>query len=177
MRVPSLHQFFRHQLQPGFRAGGIDEPATIDYVSDVLARFAETRVLYAVAGADGKPLQYIVDFLVERQRAETGTGGRGDYARVRTLTRHLGEFALFMSGMFRERLVRRGELSYYLAQGAGAYWTCADAEMHPGRRRIYRQICGHFRDIADTLDGLRRTRQPPAPAGTAPEPLAAFWHS
>jgi hypothetical protein len=177
MRVPSLHQFFRHQLQPGFRAGGIDEPATIDYVSDVLTRFAETRVLYAVAGADGKPLQYIVDFLAERQRAEAGADGRTDYARVRTLTRHLGEFALFMSGMFRERLVRRGELPYYLAQGAGAYWSCADVELHPGRRRIYHQIHGHFRDIADTLDGLRRTRLPSAPAGASAGPLAAFWHS
>lgn len=176
MRVPSLHQFFRHQLQPGFRAGGIDEPATIDYVSDVLARFAETRVLYAVAGADGKPLQYIVDFLAERQRAEGGDGGRADYARARTLTRHLGEFALFMSGMFRERLVRRGELPYYLAQGAGAYWNCADVELHPTRRRVYRQMHGHFRDIADALDGLRRTRLPLAPAST-PDPVAAFWHS
>jgi hypothetical protein len=175
MRVPTLQQFFRHQIERGFHDGGLDEPETVEYVSDVLARFAETRNLYAVTDAAGQPLQYIVDFLVERQRAEGGDGGRADYARARTLLRHLGEYALFMTGLFRERLVRRGELPYYLAQGANAYWQCAEYEIHPSRRRLYSRLHTRFKPIADTLNGMYRQLTPAERA--ARHPLAAFWQS
>lgn len=173
MRVPSLQQFFRHQIERGFQDGGLDEPETVEYVSEVLARFAETRNLYAVTDAAGRPLEYIVDFLTERQRAEGADGTRADYVRARRLLRHLGEYALFMTGLFRERLVCRGELRYYLAHGASAYWQCAEYEIHPSRRRLYRRLHTRFRPIADALNGMYRQ---PNPAERAMHhPLAAFW--
>jgi hypothetical protein len=173
MRVPTLQQFFRHQIELGFHDNGLDEPEVVEYVSDVLARFAETRNLYAVTDASGQPLEYIVDFLIERERAEGGDGGRADYARARALLRHLGEYALFMTGLFRERLVRRGELPYFLAQGANAYWQCAGYENQPSRRRLFSRLHRRFKPVADVLNGMYR--QPVSPDRAARGPLAAFW--
>ncbi len=171
MRMPTLYQFFRHQVSHGFAAHGLSEPATVDYVSDVLTRFAQTRALYAMTDAQGRQLEYVVDFL----NACRDDDARMDRARARSLLRHLGEYTLFMSGLFRERLAARGELGYYMAQGTSAYGQCAECEPLPGRRHLFRRLHGNFSRIADTLDDMRRARFPlPIPA-TANNMAAAFW--
>jgi len=172
MRTPTLYQFFRHQLGHGFAAHGLREPATIDYVSEVLARFAHARSLYEVTDADGRPLEYVVDFLVAACGDDTR---RTDRARGRSILRHLGEYTLFMSGLFRERLKARGELDYYLAQGTSAYGQCAHIEPHPGRRQLFRRVHDNFGGIADTLDDMRRTRFPLPVAATGDNMIAALW--
>ena len=172
MRTPTLYQFFRHQLSHEFAAHGLREPATIDYVSEVLARFAHTRSLYGVTDADGRPLECIVDFLVA---AFGDDGRRADRARGRSILRHLGEYTLFMSGLFRERLRARGELDYYLAQGASAYGQCAHVEPHPARRQLFRRVHDNFGGIADTLDDMRHRRLPLPAAASGEHMLAALW--
>lgn len=173
MRIPTLYQFFRHQVLRGLHDCGIHEEGTIDYVSEVLTRFAETRSLHAIADRQGRPIEYLVDFLAEHTRAVD----ERNRARAEALTRHLGEYALFMSGFFRDRLTRRGELNYYLARGASAYWQCADHERHPPRRQVFRRVHENFSRIANTIDHMRRAQLPLAsrePASPA-HPLAPFW--
>lgn len=175
MRIPTLYQFFRHQLQRSFHDCGIHEAGTIEYVSDLLTRFAETRALHAVTDRQGRPIEYLVDFLAEHAQA-VDTRNR---ARAETLARHLGEYALFMSGFFRDRLTRRGELNYYLERGASAYWQCAGHERHPPRRQLFWRVHENFSKIANTLDHMRRVQLPwgmrdeNRPAGV----LAPFWRS
>src|SRR3989337_2821596 len=95
--TPSLHQFFRHHLQPGFRAHGLIEMAPLDYVSDILARFAQTQVLYALRDSEGRPLEHIVDMLsallLAQERKTTGGG-----APQRVLLRHLSAYNPFING-------------------------------------------------------------------------------
>lgn len=173
MRLPSLYQFFRHQVSHGFHRHGIAEPATVDYVSDILTRFAHTRLLYALRDTTGQPLEYIVDMLEARRLAEGGEAGPTDHARGRFILRHLGEYTLFMSGLYRDRLRRRGELDYYLAHGSSAYWRCADYEMNPRQRQVYRHLHHDFGRISNTLDNMRREQFPLPPS--ADNVLTAFW--
>src|SRR5687768_12326552 len=172
MRMPTLYQFFRHQLGDGFAARGITEPATVDYVSEVLTRFAQTRSLYGVTDTQGRALEYVVDFLAA---ARGDDSGRSDRARERSVLRHLGEYTLFMSGLFRERLKARGELNYYLAQGASAYGQCADVEPQSGQRAVFRRLHASFIGIADSLDDLRRERLPLSLTATPDNMLTALW--
>lgn len=173
MRLPSLYQFFRHQVQHGFHTHGLTEPATVDYVSDILTRFAQTRMLHAVRDSAGRPLEYIVDLLEEWRRAQGGEKGTSSPTRERFIILHLGEYTLFMSGLFRERLMARGQLDYYLAHGSSAFWRCAGYEINPDRRRLYRQLHSDFGRISNTLDYMRREQFPlTAPTGNA---LTAFW--
>jgi hypothetical protein len=169
MQTPTLRQFFRHQLAQGFRAYGLAEPQALEYVSDILTRFAHTRALYALRDDSGRPLEHIVDMLVAYDQAARG--------RAREIVRHLGEYTLFMSGLFRHRLSERGELEYYLSQGTGAFWRCADAEPNPARRQLYRHVHQRFRTISAVLNDLRRVRWPLEPDGAArpDEFLCAFW--
>ena len=171
MRLPSLQQFFRHQLQHGFQAHGFNgAPSTVDYLSDLLTRFAQTRALYALRDDNGRPLEHIVDMLEVWQKNQTG---RRAPAQQGAIVRHIGEYTLFMSGLFRDRVKARGELDYYVAQGRSAYWRSADYELHPVRRQLFRSLHENFAPISDILASLRRV---PIPAATA-HPLAAYWRA
>lgn len=165
MQRPTLYQFFHHQLAHGFAARGLREPAEVDYVSDLLTRFSQTRALYALRDHGDRPLEHIVDMLAAAREAE---GERPDRARGRTVLQHMAEYTLFMSGLFRGRLKARGELSYYEAQGRSAYWRCADYEHHPQRRCLYRRLHRDFGPISDALDHLRRVEWPRPPVALEP---------
>lgn len=170
MRLPSLYQFFRHQVNHGFHRHGIAEPATAEYVSDLLARFAEVRHFHALRDSDGRSLEYLVDMLAAWQTGETKHSGHG-----RHILRYLGEYTLFMSGLFRERLQARGELDYYEAHGSSAYWRCADGELNPRQRQVFWHMHQEFGRIARTLDDMRRGQFPlPPPHDNL---LAAFWRA
>lgn len=172
MRVPSLYQFFRRQLQYGFGQQGMAEPATVDYVSDLLARFAYTRALYLVRNADGLPLENIAGMLTEWRAAQGGMDAPRDRARETLVVRHIGEYTLFMSGLFRERVRARGQLDYYLAHGSSAFRYCAALEHHPGRAHLFQRLHADFRRISGALDHMRRCQFPMASASS---PLAAWW--
>lgn len=178
MRLPSLQQFFRHQLHQSFQACGLSATSTagtVEYVSDILARFAHTRLFHALRDADGRPLEYIVDMLAAWQEAQETAGGRRDYARERAITQHLGDYTLFMSGLFRERLRARGELDYYMAHGRSAFWRSADYEPNPSRRQTYRRLSHDFSPISDILDYLRHVQLPLHGRAGSDNPLAAYW--
>lgn len=172
MAYPTLHQFFRHQLEHGFHARGLTETSTVDYVSDVLARFAETGALYAIKDADSRPLEHIVDLLAAQSEQGQTAGGR---SREAFIVRHIGEYTLFMSGLFRERVKARGELNYYVAHGRQAFWRSADFEPNPRRQRIYRRLYQDFSPISDILDALRRVGFPLTAPATAKHMMAALW--
>ncbi|BAU47092.1 hypothetical protein SVA_0511 [Sulfurifustis variabilis] len=172
MRLPTLHQFFRHQLEQGFQARGLGKSEAVDYVSDVLTRFAQTRALYSLRDDEGRPLEHIVDMLTACQQAQEA----GSRAAVESsIVRHIGDYTLFMTGLFRERVEARGELDYYTAHGRTAFWRSADFEINPNRRRLYRQLYQDFEPISDILDYLRRVQFPLQ--ARSENLLAAFWRA
>ncbi len=175
MLVPGLYQFFHRQVQHGFGVHGVGEPAAVDYVSDVLTRFAQIRALDIIQNANGEPVTSITGMLTEWRRTQGWDNAPVNRPREALIVRHIGEYSLFMSGLFRERLAARGQLSYYLEQGRGAFWHCAHFESDPARMRLFRFLYGAFDRVSGALDHIRRV-QLPVPATSGPvSPLAALW--
>lgn len=174
MLSPNLYQFFRRHLQHAFGERGLAEPATVDYVSEVLTRFAHTPELYAVKDADGTPLEHLAQFMLELRRAQGDDDRAADSARQALITRHVGEYSLFMSGLFRERLASRGQLNYYLDHGRSAYWQTADFEPNPRLSQVFRRLYFNLEKITGALDHMRRVQFPLEAAKTA-APGQALW--
>ena len=176
MRLPSLQQFFRHQLQQAFHARGLAaDNQTIEYFSEVLAQFAYTRMFHALRDADDRPLEHIVDMLAAWQQAQEGRRGTRGIAREGAIMRYIGDYTLFMSGLFRERIKARGQLDYYVAHGRTAFWRSADYEPNPVRRNTYRRLYEDFSPISDLLDYLRRVQFPLQDRVASTNLLAAYW--
>ena len=91
----------------------------------------------------------------------------------RAFHRYVGDFALFMSGLFRPFVERGGFLGYYLAEGAHAYARVAALSegIARGDRLLYGELATRFEHYAGALDYLRKVR---FPGLAAPDPVKAF---
>jgi hypothetical protein len=174
MHVPGLYPFLRRHVQQGFGEQGLAQPALVDYVSELLTRFARVNAVFPFHSTDGRPIETIAGLLMAWQ-AEMGgvTAGR---TRETLVLHHIADYALFMSGVFRDRLKYRGQITYYRDHGRSAFARCARIEPNPQRAAVLRRVCHDFEPISNALDQLWHRRLPVAPTADL-SPLAALWRA
>lgn len=176
MLIPGLYPFFHRHLQQGFGEYGLDQPALVDYVSDLLTRFVRVNSLYALRDADGRPIETMAGFLLAQQTAINDPPTARAPVRETLVLRHMADYALFMSGLFRERLKHRGQIGYYREHGRNAFARCARLEANPNRARLLHRMGHDFEPISDALDVVWHRRLPFSATDTT-SPLAALWHA
>jgi hypothetical protein len=122
-----LHPLFEELVARTFgRSLGLDDPRLVGYLASLLARFAHRDRLYAVRDASGRPLQDVAAMLMEGEVLL----GAASFDREREVHKHVGDFTLFVTGVWPEwhRRIRRtggadalldyrmtGKQSYYIA--------------------------------------------------------------
>lgn len=143
-----LELFSYVALRHSLLEGGVESRLLADYVTSIFLRFASEARAHRIAEYDDREYHYLVDLMTEISESD---GRRGFL-----LSAHLGNFALWLSGLFpdwictRER--RRGgpDLGYYEAMGQTGFSLAADA---PFARRQHLDGC--YRDAAKTFSALR----------------------
>lgn len=160
LRHHPLHELFRDlvwEVMP--RQTGMDDPGVLDYLADLLLRFASTGELYRFRDLAGRRLTQVAELLAE---SEQRLGGPF-VERERELRRHVGDVTLFWVGVFPEALPRLrayprlDSLVDYVAEGRRAYHQVSLLEAEPYRSRapLFRRLSSHFELLAA---GLRATR-------------------
>jgi hypothetical protein len=151
------------------RRVSLDERALTDYVAAVLLAFSRTNQLAAggAAPASARSFTYMSDMLT---RLDGCAPGEAYFLRT-----HLADYALFLSGMFADRVAahaqRRGApgLGFYEAIGQASY---LDAARHPQAKRadlglIFQMLGSEFRRVRialnDLTDTLLHLHVPPVP--------------
>jgi hypothetical protein len=170
--APSLKRFFdrlvRRSLED-LRMGG--DPAA-DYLAGLLARFARTDQLYALRGAAGRPLESVVEMLLEVQRSWEFDQPHFNPFRERDVRQHIGDYTLFMTGLFREHVDRRASTGFYVREGKRAYQVVADFQRSALKpdARLFLALADRFEGYASALQYLKRAylRPPDAPAELQP---------
>jgi hypothetical protein len=91
-----------------------------------------------VRDAQGRRVKYLFEMQLESQR--------GDAAHARAAQKHLGDYALFIVGMFPESLQRRHAVSpsYYVAQGKQAYTIVSEMDSPRPSAALFRKLAAHF---------------------------------
>jgi hypothetical protein len=125
-----------------------------DYTAAVLLEFGMAGKAYSVDGGQGEPFMYLADIL---KAIEEARGEREFRLRV-----HLGNFALWVGGMFPDhvthRVHRRGApgLSYYDDLGAVGFRTAAasDLALRHGVGDLFLSCAERFRDVRGALNSL-----------------------
>ncbi len=114
LRVSS-HFYFYILVRHVFKNSGIADRVIADYVAEVLAEFAHAERARCVLPGQTQSLDYFFEMLSALQTAD-------DHTRFR-LRAHIGNYSLFLSGVFPDRIrvraERRGfpDLKYYEALG------------------------------------------------------------
>jgi hypothetical protein len=104
---------------------GIYDATVAGYVADVLADFARADNLYKFRNRAGCK----VDSVVEMLARPVDAGEEKDVLRERSLRKYTGDYALFMSGIFRKYVEGSGTLEYYIREGSRSYWTVSELDL------------------------------------------------
>lgn len=141
-----LYVMLRHALLEQ----GIEDPTLADYVAALVLEFGQGRRSLRIAEHDDREYAYVVD-IVEELNSASGK-------RAFLLRAHLGNFALWLSGLFPDRIAhrvaRKGApgLDYYEQLGRTGYALAAD---DPHARRG--SLDTLYRDVASAFAAVRRS--------------------
>jgi hypothetical protein len=99
----SLRNFLGELVWRHFFEGvRLEEPQVATYVAALLVDFARTENVYRIRNALGKRLEDVGEMLVESNPLlDTGS-----FDREREVRKHVGDYTLFMSGLFPESVAR-----------------------------------------------------------------------
>jgi hypothetical protein len=132
---------------------GLEDRCLSDYVAALLERFADrARMRSPADGADG-PIQYLSDMLVALRGASP--------TQAFLIRAHVGNYALFISGIFRESVESRAQrgapdLSYYEEMGRANYHAAAQHQVArtAALDGVYGQLAESFREVRGALNRL-----------------------
>jgi hypothetical protein len=98
-----LQQFFNHIVERNYEEVGVRQAEVHAYVANLLTEFCEAENLYKIKNADGRSLTDVGEMLLE---SDPIYGPAPSFDRERQVRKHIGDYALFFSGMFPESLNR-----------------------------------------------------------------------
>jgi hypothetical protein len=137
---------------------GVADPPLIDYLSALLSRFVHVDAIHAVKDAEGRRLEYVADMVIEV--SQLPPEGR----TAREVHRHIGDFALYWTGVFPEALSRlqsrhtKDFFVDYCAQGKRSYYLASQYDDEPYRDEapVLRRLSDEFELCAYGLHEVRR---------------------
>ncbi len=163
-QAPStLRRFFDRLIRRSFGDLWIRDEPVADYLAELLTRFARTETLYAIRGPDGRRLDTVVDLLLEVERAWDFQAQDFNPFREREIKRHIGDYTLFMTGIFREFVEGRSITGYYVREGKRAYQFVSqhDKSALEPHASLFAALSGHFESYAGALTYMKQVHLRP----------------
>ena len=152
LKISSQFYFYvlaRHVLQ----RGGIGDRKLCDYVASLLETFSRTNRLQMSGEIDHRAQQYISDMLIALTRATP--------EQAFLLRAHIGNYSLFISGIFHENTQRRSlrggpDMKFYEQIGRTNFELVAS---HATARRcelddVFEELADRFREVRIALNQL-----------------------
>ena len=167
-RAGSLAQFFDRLVRRSLADLVLGGDAVAPYLTRLLTRFVRTDQLYALRDAAGRRLESVVELLIEAERSWAFDAPDFNPFREREFRQHIGDFTLFMSGIFPEHVARRASVAFYVREGKRAYEVVADFERSALRpdARLFAALAAGFEQYAAALRYMKRVYL--RPEGTPP---------
>lgn len=153
-----LKRFFKKLTLLCFRQLLIENVLAAEYVSNLLTRFARTDQLYRIKNAQGRRLEYIVDFLMEANSAlDLKSEGFSPF-RERDIRQHIGDYTLFMTGLFRDFVKKNASLQYYTDQGKRSYSSVSEFDQLAEKKGagLFQDLSNRFEDYSWALDYMKK---------------------
>lgn len=142
LMLPSPALFAYVAVRHALRRAGVEDRELADYLAAMLLEFGDHERHARIGKYDDQSYRYLVD-LVTDLAEQDGAGERAFLLRV-----HLGNYALWLAGLFPARVAER--VAYYEHLGRRGYRLAAD---HALARRF--GVEGIYRAAADRFPALR----------------------
>ena len=123
-----LERFFQQAVRNSYEGKlGLHDPDVTGYVTHLLCEFSDAKNLYSMRDPSGHPIE-VLDEMVRAADPVNGTAASFDAERA--LRKHIGDYTLFVGGMYPEatvsapgrrhrqptleELIRTGKESYFI---------------------------------------------------------------
>jgi hypothetical protein len=152
-----LRRFFEHAIRASFSDLAVREDPAASYLADLLTRFARTESLYP-PGRSVPRLETVVDMLLDAQAVWRDDSPYFEPEHELAIRRHIGDYTLFMMGVFPERVERLASTSHFILRGKQAYRFVSEHARARGGAPAppYRRLAEHFEHYVGALDYARR---------------------
>lgn len=149
---------------------GYEDPDVIGYLTDLLTDFTHIDNVYKIRNASGQPVEEVAELLLEGDLLHRAAS----INREREVHKHIGDYTMFMAGLFPEAIQRsharrvlpsRDALIDYVMTGRRSYHIVAEFTFgaYGGVAPLYRKLSEQFElcvfglgYVRSDLDRLRR---------------------
>ena len=135
---------------------GMADAPLVDYVSELLTRFVHINAVHRLAGRDGRPLTEVAEMVMAAEEIPPEGRTRREYHR------HIGDFALFWTGLYPEMVARhtraaRDAMIDYTLVGKRSYLIASSFEADPYREEaaVLKRLGSEFELCAVGLNRVR----------------------
>lgn len=158
MQIGLLPRFFESVTRQAFGDLAIDDVPALRYLADLLSRFVRTEALRIVREMPEARLDTVTDSLLAIQHVWAADGAGFNPGTERALRRQIGDYALFMTGIFRDHVDRLAITGYYEREGSRAYRFVAELARAGGEPEapLYRRLAERFEMYAGALTYTRK---------------------
>ena len=153
MQSGLLPRFFDRVTRQSFRDLALDDPPVARYLTDLLTRFARAEALYTLHELPTRRLDTVADSLLavpEMWDLDAPDFNPGVEPVIR---RHIGDYTLFMTGVFRDHVERLAVIGYYEREGRRAYRFVSETARAGGVEDapLFRRLSDRFEQYAGAL--------------------------
>ena len=161
----AIQRFFKEVVERNYDEVGVRNTEVQAYVSNLLAEFCEAENLYKVKDADGRPLFDLGEMILE---SDPIYGPAPSFDRERQVRKHIGDYALFFTGMFPESLnacrLRRSRtegLMDFVKAGKESYFIVSKFEYFEYTKvaPLFRKMSAEFEQLVYGLNHVKNDLQ------------------
>jgi hypothetical protein len=167
-----LKGFFFQLVRKSFDQLRVGDAKIAEYMATMLADFSRSDRWLRIHGAEGRRLTSVIEMLLAEQDQFSDSAAR--VHGERELRKYVGDYTLFMSGLFRRYVERGGYLNYYFEEGARSYRAVSELDVslyNPGFL-MFEELSKGFEHYSGALDFMRKCYFMPAPRE---DPFAGFF--
>ena len=158
-QVPADHpirKMFRALTEMSFEQIDLRDRDLVRYVADLLVEFIHVDNLFRLRDQQGRRLDHVVDMLLELHDQAP--------ADEREARKHIGDYTLFIVGLYPESLTRRRRAvspEYYITQGKEAYLIVAEMDRTKPTEMLFRKLSDQFEYCVTALNREKAVLQDP----------------
>jgi hypothetical protein len=151
--LPENHpvkRIFHTLAERGLAQASLRDPDILFYIANLLVDFLWVENLYRIQDEDGRRIESLLDILIQANEAEM--------PEKKEYYRHLGDYSLFMLGMFPESIDRTRRLlspSWYMETGRAGYQIAGELDRDVWRIQVFRKLADKFDRCVISLHWIR----------------------
>jgi hypothetical protein len=151
-----LKRAFRNLTDRALTQSSLPDSQILRYLTDLLIGFTTADQLYRLRDSEGRPLSYLIDMMQQACEAPR--------SEQKEVYRHIGDYSLFILGMFPESLERGRRAvpaSYYVDTGRRSYFVASELERDSQEIALFRKLAEKYERCVLSLNWVREYTHDP----------------